>query len=158
MNKILASGNGKYCIAGIISYSIGLIIDIFALVFGLQNMYLYRFRGEAWPILLVIAGIAGLAYSLYKIAIEALAYNTTIAVYENEIKGHGQIGKFSLPQEFSISISNIHNIDILKGGLNKTAFGIVVHTQYAKYTCYMKNSDEVRDKIMELVNGQKASI
>jgi len=162
MNKLLISGNRKgQAMAGLIVQGIGLIIDITALVYGLENMYLYDFRGEIWPVILVIVGIAGLAYSLYKISLEGLSYSTEISVYEGSIKGRGKTAKFSVPQEFNISIGDIQNVDTIKAGgaRNKdAAFGVVVHTQYANYTCYMKNGEEVRDKIMELVNAQKANV
>jgi len=156
----LVSGNGKLqSIIGLVVHGIGLIVDIVLLVYGIDNMHTYNFRGEAWPVLLVITGVAGLIYSLYQLAIDGLRYNSSISVYSATAKGHGQTNKLSLPQEFSVPIGEIKNVDTIKAQLNKNnVLGVVVYTQYAKYICYMQNGNEVRDKIMELVDAQKANM
>ena len=159
MSKPLVSGTGKAYNVTFILLGIFLAMDIGILIYGFQNMYAYRWRGDIFPVICVIIGIGGGLYSLYKLAIEGLAFATKISVYEDSIKGNGQTSKFSQAQEFDIPISNIHNVDVIRNNhANKKLvfdIGIVVYTQHANYTCYMINAQEVRDKIMELIDAHK---
>jgi len=156
MNQPIVSGSWKA--SGKVAmglWGFGVVIDIIMLVAGIGVRSSAR-RGsieETLAIFLIVLGALGLVFSLYKLSLEVLAYNSGISVYEDAIRGNGQTSKFSLPQEFDLPIRDVRNVDIIKA--RGAAFGLVVYTQYANYTCYLNNCDEVRNKIVELIDAQK---
>ena len=147
-NKLLVSGNGKFMSAGFILPVIFLVISIVAFTSGVDLSDNWSRQDQTMGTIMIIVGVFLFLSAGINAGRTLLSIRTSISVYEDVVKGSGLISQFSAPQEFSVSISDIRNVDVLKNT------GIVVQTQYAKYTCYMKNAEEVRSKIMELVNAQ----
>jgi len=156
MGRTIISGNGKHFMKSVITWTIMLVTDILMLVFGFW-LRLEHAPSLPWQarqqaemmenlgLFLIILGIAGIFIASFVIISSWLSSKSNIAVYEGGIKGNALMGSFGPVQEFNVAYSDIKNVDVIK----KT--GVVLHTEYTKYTCHAKNANEIRDKIMERV-------
>ena len=164
LNQPLASGNGDYIKVQLI------IRTVLQLVFGC----IFLAVGAAFSIsrnardiatlfkllgffLLLVSPILSITLSLKNI-------RTNLSVYEDVVKGNGIVvalgiggmkvllAGFSSPKDFCIPISEIRHVDV------PIRTSITVYTESKKYICFMRNGEEVRDRIWELVNLHGANI
>ena len=87
------------------------------------------------------------AWMLFRMWQIYIAQFTTVSVHENILKGKFATGFMNCSmKEINLYYNTIGNVDTVKNN------GITIHTQGVKYTCYSKNSEEIRDKIMEIAH------
>jgi len=99
-------------------------------------------------VFVIILYVVLVGYELFRMFQTRQALFTKIAVFEDAVKGTVLTGSLGVStQEVNLPYNTIVNVDVFK---HKK---VVVHTQYAKYTCYAKNCEELRESIMERVGS-----
>lgn len=152
--KLLATGDGGYMKIVYAVSGFYLLVGIAGIAYGvnIKDSIKWYNRDEFLETLapiIIVFGILFCFVAVFNFFRTLLITQTNIFVYEDMVTGSGMTGLLSAPQSFNITISDVRNVDVQKN----TA--IFLHTQYGKYTCYMKNAAEVQGKIMELVNAQR---
>ena len=157
--NLLIAGDGKYNLTSLISWGISLIAYAICLVIGLVVIPdLIRTTRRGWiefvgmrfsiqdaqsmATMFIIIGLIGLIIGMYFTILALRRFQSEIHVYDNCIIGKNVQGMPPALQEFNVPLSDVKNVDVLKGT------GITIHTQYGTYTSYTKNANEVRDIIM----------
>jgi len=162
MSKLLLSGEQASIKGKIVAIIYLLILDILFISLGCWALFEYlpsipRHARDFAPIIriggimAIVGGIFGVGYTIYVAYLGMTERKTKIYVYDDVVKGTVMIGSFGHLQEFNLPYIDIKNVDVVK----QTA--IIIHTQYEKYTCAAKNSHEIRNKIMELVEKARAN-
>jgi len=157
MSKALIKGSGKHFIWRIIGSVLVIALGIIMIVFfgirarfvvapslDYQEIELIQRIEEVWHYSVII-GTVFIVISIAELIRAITVYKTNIVVYEDSIKGRFMTGFFSTLQEISLSNNDIKEVS------TKTE-KVIVHTAHAKYICHTKKCDEIRDKIMELIN------
>ena len=164
MKKTLAVGNGTYLNWALIVLGIGGAIHLMSVPFALiyRNDALEEIARLSQPqhaeaiqsleiaaILFMISAIGALLIVLGTIPAVLLVlrcHQTKISVYEDGVNGKGQTGPlgklFLSPQDFSTSFDDVVGVAVQNNR-------IVLCTQHASYTCYMKNGNEVSNAIID---------
>ena len=162
---LLIAGDGKYNLSKLIYWFFSLVGDVALLVVGLgvlpelidearRRRAQLQFFGhnisitEAETIanIMVVIGVVGLVVGIIFATLALRRYQSRINVYDYFITGKTVVGFPPTSHEFNIPMSDVRNIDVLKGT------GIVLHTHYATYTCYTKKADEIRNVILSNLN------
>ena len=167
--NLIVSGKGAFKSKSIISHLIMIVVNIvmawWVLSFSQSRLdSLPRLAGASQrqtiqniQVLIVIYMIVVSIYLLFRIHQTTKATATHISVCDDAVKGcfiagEGIMGALEISiQEVVLSYDMIVNVDAIKAGTK-----IIVHAQHAKYICYSKNGDEIRNAIMERVNMQKS--
>jgi len=165
--KLLISGNGKYNFRSLLYWAFMIICNIGFFVisldlrdtvstaprnatsvtmpfFGTMSLSEASSLTTGMIVIAVLLIIFGIVMAIFVLR----RYASEIHVYENVITGKNVQGFSPTLQEFSIPISDVINVDVLK------QTGVVIRTQYGTYTSYTKKADEIRDAILSNINEQ----
>lgn len=160
LGQILISGNGRYMGKQLIFRGVyvlfALAINAFFLFWleGQRASLPLRAREQHQMIgiiiaFVVVATIIEIAWLLLKYRQTAVGRATKISVHEGAIRGAFASGFMGFTiQEMDLFYNTIKNVDIMRDRL-------VIHTQGVQYICYLENSEEVRNTIMNIMQSKE---